>query len=432
MSDQPEITAEKVLARVEPIPTAWAHVDEQGRLVLPVEVTARYGLLPGAKMRLEESENVIRLHRPITHLAKVYVEPTNLCNLGCVTCFRNGWDETLGRMSGATFENILENLKSFSPLPTVFFGGVGEPLFHPMTVEWIARVRQMGARAEMITNGTLLTEKKARQIIKADLDILWVSLDGASPQSYSDIRLGAELPNVLANLKLFRKLRVGSHHPRPQIGIAFVAMQRNIGDLPALLRLGRQVDAKYVSVSNVLPCSEDMQSDVLYRKAIKNITYMPSPWLRYLSLPKIDLDETTIDAFKAALNSGYNVNLAGNNLGGANDVCKFIESGSIAIGWQGDVSPCPPLLHNQVTYLHGKPRLNKRHVVGNINDSPLQALWEDPEYVAYRERVQRFAFAPCTYCGGCEMSEANVDDCFANVHPACGGCLWAQAVIQCP
>lgn len=59
-------------------------------------------------------------------------------------------------------------------------------------------------------------------------------------------------------------------------------------------------------------------------------------------------------------------------------------------------------------------------------------MWLDPEYIAYRERVHSFAFAPCTTCDGCEMSLANETDCFSNVAPACGGCLWAQEVIQCP
>jgi MoaA/NifB/PqqE/SkfB family radical SAM enzyme len=29
-------------------------------------------------------------------LNKVYVEPTNRCNLICVTCIRNSWDEPFG------------------------------------------------------------------------------------------------------------------------------------------------------------------------------------------------------------------------------------------------------------------------------------------------------------------------------------------------
>lgn len=70
------------------------------------------------------------MHRPITQLTKVYVEPTTGCNIGCVTCFRNDWDEPIGRMTEATFQRILDGLDAFTPRPTGYFGGIGEPLYN--------------------------------------------------------------------------------------------------------------------------------------------------------------------------------------------------------------------------------------------------------------------------------------------------------------
>jgi hypothetical protein len=78
--------------------TAWAEVDENGRLILPPEVAQQYGLIPGSKVRLDEGHNFVRMHRPVTHLTKVYIEPTVACNLDCITCFRNAWDQPMGRM----------------------------------------------------------------------------------------------------------------------------------------------------------------------------------------------------------------------------------------------------------------------------------------------------------------------------------------------
>jgi MoaA/NifB/PqqE/SkfB family radical SAM enzyme len=171
---------------------------------------------------------------------------------------------------------------------------------------------------------------------------------------------------------------------------------------------------------------------MLYPNTLRSVTYMSSPWHAQLGLPRMDIEEETTDALFAALNSDYNITFAGNSLAGASDVCTFIEDGTISVGWDGGVAPCLPLLHTHVSILHGKPRHNRRHILGNIGEDPLLDLWHEPEYVAYRERVHRFAFAPCTFCGGCEMSEANEEDCFGNGFPACGGCLWAQGVIRCP
>ena len=134
----------------------WATINEQGQLVIPKEFVEQYGLLPGSQVRLEKAPNHLRLHRPVTQLTKVYIEPTDLCNLKCSMCIRNNWDEPLGRMSEITFERILANLAEMDPKPTVFFGGLGEPLFHPKTIEWITAVKAQGAPVELMNNGVKL------------------------------------------------------------------------------------------------------------------------------------------------------------------------------------------------------------------------------------------------------------------------------------
>ena len=412
--------------------TLWGEVDEQGRLIFPAEMAAQFGLQPGARFRLENGGNGIKLHRPVTHLTKVYIEPTDQCNIACRTCIRNSWDENLGRMSDETFSRILESVQQLDHMPTIFFGGLGEPLFHKHTVEWMARAKAAGARVELISNGTMLTEKRSQQIIDADLDLLWVSIDGATPESYADVRLGAELPKVVENLARFRRMRGGGHFPRPEVGIAFVAMARNIDDLPEVLHIGHRVGAKHFSVSNVLPYTADMQAEMLYKRSLRGIAYMDTPAHATLSLPLMDINDQTRDAFVKALQSGYNINFAGNSWGSAHDVCKFIENGTLSIGWDGGVSPCWPLMHTHTSYLHSKPHVSRRHVVGNVNERDLLDIWLDEEFLTYREKVQSFGFAPCTICGGCDLSEANDEDCFGNEFPACGSCLWSQGVIQCP
>ena len=410
----------------------WAEVDEQGRLVVPAEVAEAYGLAPGGRARIELEKDKLRLHRPVSQLAKIYIEPTNRCNIDCRTCMRHGWDTKMGKMSEQTFERLLESVAQIWPRPSIFFGGIGEPLFHPRTIEMVGRMKALGAEVELITNGTLLNEERARGLIDAGLDTLWVSIDGATPESYADVRLGAELPNVIENLRRFRRLRPPAHRPKPTIGIAFVAMKRNLADLPKVLALGRSLGAKQFMVSNLLPHTEEMAQETLYNRVLSDIAYLPSAWLPEVNLPKIEINDETSAPFFEALNKKLNVTYAGNNFGGANDVCVFIEGGSTAVGWDGYVSPCLPLLYNHTQYLNGWRRLSKRHIVGDVGGRDLLSIWQNSEYVAYRERVQSFAFPPCTFCGGCDLLDSNEEDCLGNEFPVCGGCLWAQAVIRCP
>ena len=162
-------------------------------------------------------------------------------------------------------------------------------------------------------------------------------------------------------------------------------MKRNINDLPKIIKMGHTFGAKYFSVSNVQPATSEMQEDRLYTRTMRNIAYLPSPMLPKLSLPKMDFNEDTQAALTEAFNSGCNVSFAGNNWGGANDVCNFVESGTMSVAWTGDISPCWPLMHTHTSYLHGKPKLSKKHVIGNVREKNIEALWLDPAYVSYHK-----------------------------------------------
>ncbi len=75
---------------------------------------------------------------------------------------------------------------------------------HPDIVKMVAQASTLGAQVELITKGTLLRREMSRKLIEAGLDMLWVSLDGANPESYADVRLGAAFHEVIANVSVFR------------------------------------------------------------------------------------------------------------------------------------------------------------------------------------------------------------------------------------
>ena len=415
-----------------------AQVDENGRLSFSPEFSLQYGLKPGATVHVDETAKGPRLRLPVTHLKKVYVEPTNRCNLDCRTCMRNSWDEPLGQMSRQTFARIIEGLKRFSPPPTVFLGALGEPLSHPDILDMVIQTKALGASVEMITNGTLLTKDLSKQLIDAGLDMLWVSLDGATPESYGDVRLGALLPEVLANIRAFRNscwtapspLSTSAYQIKPEIGIVFVAMKRNIHELPQLLTLATELGATRVLVSNVLPYTEEMTKEILYTRSLSDMAYQSS--IFKLELPKLDIDEDTKKSLYLSMQARHSISLVRSHLWEGNDYCPFIENGAMAINWEGSLSPCIPLLHSHKSYFEGTERSHRRYAIGNINEHTVEELWNKPEYLSFRERVQAFEFAPCTYCGGCTFLWENEKDCLGNPFPTCGACLWAQGIIQCP
>jgi MoaA/NifB/PqqE/SkfB family radical SAM enzyme len=408
-------------------------MDEEGRLLLPAELSRQFGLNPGAEAAVDQALNHLRIYPPVSHLAKLYIEPTNGCNLKCRTCIRNIWEEATGQMSRHTFARIMEGIRSLPSPPAVVFGGFGEPLSHPDIVRMVTQMKELGCSVELVTNGTLLSREMSDQLIRAQLDILWVSIDGAKPESYADVRRGAALPEVLGHLTTFRDIRMEAWLQKPEIGVVFVAMKRNMNDLPSLLQIGSRLDVSRFLVTNVLPYTEELKNEVLYSEALSDIIYQPVLQLPRVRLPKMNVGEIAWKVLYEALrNGGQSVSIGGAILGEASDRCPFIESGAAAISWDGNLSPCLPLMHSFFSFLDDRKRVSRREIIGSLGERQLMELWCAPEYVAFRERVRDFSFSHCVFCAGCELSLANEEDCRKNIFPTCGGCLWAQGVFQCP
>ena len=72
-------------------------------------------------MRLMEKGMRLIVDRDIDRLAKLYVEPTNRCNLDCRTCMRQGWEEGLGFMEFELFRKDHGGPASFARAARIFF-----------------------------------------------------------------------------------------------------------------------------------------------------------------------------------------------------------------------------------------------------------------------------------------------------------------------
>ena len=408
-------------------------IDEDGRINLPEDLTKSLGLNPGNLARLESSTSDVTISRSMNHLNQVYLEPTNACNLTCSTCMRNVWDEPLGFMSDQTFKRVAEGLRAITPVPKVFFGGVGEPLFHPQIQSMVSAVKQLGAEVELITNGLLLDEQTAEWIVNLGVDRIWVSIDGASPESYADVRLGDALQLVLENVLGLMRKRIRRELVSPALGVAFVAMKRNIADLPNVIALGRKLGADYFSISNVLPHTPALRDEVLYRDSLFYAGTPSNTYNNTIDLPRMDFSQETSAILAEILNGSGKIAVSGKQLNLGDDTCPFVRKGSISIRWDGEASPCLPLMHTHTSYIEEIIRTTHAWSVGNINDQTLTGLWNQAAYRDLRQRLTAFDFPPCTICTtSCHMVKENLTDCWDSPRPTCGGCLWAKGLIQCP
>jgi len=320
---------------------------------------------------------------PDDRLRKVYVEPTNACNLSCSTCVRHAWDEPEGFMKWATFEAVVDGLvtgrsgaaEGPNAAPTIVFMGLGEPLLHARFLDMVRLAKGRGLRVEVTTNALLLDGPLAEALIGAGLDQLVVSIDGASAEAFGRVRSGASLERVIENVRFLHDQRGSYYGPRVRIGIEFVAMRSNIRELPALNRLAAKVGASFVIVSNVLAYSPELVAETLYDRGATAgggpATTATPRWL----LPRLDADEEVGAALGAALRTVTQVSVLDHDLGSANAHCPFVHADACAVAWHGGLSPCPPLLHTYRCFVLGRrEKVMTRWEVGRLPGETLAAL----------------------------------------------------------
>lgn len=102
---------------------------------------------------------------------------TRACNLKCVHCYAHAVEKSLEKeLSTDQARVMIDDLAAFG-VPVLLFSG-GEPLMRKDLVTLAHYAVDKGMRAVISTNGTLITEEKAKELKDVGLSYVGVSLDG--------------------------------------------------------------------------------------------------------------------------------------------------------------------------------------------------------------------------------------------------------------
>ena len=116
---------------------------------------------------------------------------TYRCNLKCSFCYAgcNCTTNPVGsneEMSGEEIKKILWKIFHQSKVPSVSFTG-GEPTLRPELFELIKYAKELGMRANLISNGINIMEKYAKKLADSGLDSAQISLEGITPDTHDSI-----------------------------------------------------------------------------------------------------------------------------------------------------------------------------------------------------------------------------------------------------
>jgi sulfatase maturation enzyme AslB (radical SAM superfamily) len=137
----------------------------------------------------------------------VRVETTNACNARCTICPHRSLRRPIVCMDDTCYQKIIDECAAHR-CRELHLHNFGEPLLDKRIEERIRYAKQRGiSKVKIFSNGSLLTEDRARGLIEAGLDEIKISFDGAAREEFEQIRVPLKFDTVVANVENLVALR---------------------------------------------------------------------------------------------------------------------------------------------------------------------------------------------------------------------------------
>lgn len=426
------------------------------------------------------------MHSPFPQ--KLYVELTTRCNLSCAKCvkFSEGSDIVEKDMDFELYTNLVPTL---AHVKTLILNGIGEPLLHPRLFEILKVSREsMEENAEIgfQSNGLLINDQSATQLIDSGLSTICLSVDDMAPPSLGNNHSFSGVASAVASLQNARNKTAKSL----KIGLEVVLKKETLGELPQLVTWAGEKGIDYILTTHLIAYSVENEQSTLFNPNPPEATSLYRKYHKEAGKIGINLKEEyehyqrfagtrspqavrtlfaelqeEIKSLETALNldrllktnisvlhelssvqkevqeiaNRYDLQISfppHQALNHPERVCPFMQEHASFIGVSGEVMPCHFLWHSYKFRLNRDEIQVERKSFGNVRESLLENIWNKNEYTHFRQAARTPSYSPCWSCplAPCPTfvndNISNAHDCYGSAVP-CGHCMWSQGGFTC-
>ena len=189
------------------------------------------------KLVRQAQVGVDMLRRPNAVPAMPYyfvVGTTTACPLNCIMCTRDSVISDASRLSFRDYKQLMDTIK---PLQ-VSVGDLGESLFDPDLDRKIRYTKEMGAAIDVVTSN-VVSVFPSPAIVETGLDLLKVSIDGATAETHNAIR-GAYFETAVQNTRELIAVRNELGSRTPYVRLQFVIQRRSYREIADYVRLAAE------------------------------------------------------------------------------------------------------------------------------------------------------------------------------------------------
>jgi len=334
------------------------------------------------------------------------------CNLSCRECWlygdsasENTWLEEVKReqISLDMWNGLVDELAANTATPSISIMG-GEPLMHPHILELVRQAKQRAPACslDMSTNGTLLP-RMADGLVDGGIDIVYISLDGPTPEINNPIRGRNSFERVVTGVKALQQAcREAGRGPR--IALNFTLTGMNYTALPGMVRLAEELDIGQLTVDLAMYFTKEEGKST--RPAFEPIIGRPfMSWTGYCNEHQhAGVDRARLlEVLEEAKNGSDDVEV----LVAPVRYTSEEQSTYFTDQWREVVheTTCPKLWA-QTTVLPNGDVLSctpfADTVMGTVKDSSLGEVWSGDAYGRMRDLIKQELQPICYRC--CELS----------------------------
>ena len=320
------------------------------------------------------------LSAPIT----VTWEITAACNIACVHCLSASGKR---RPRELTTEQALALVDELAEMQVfqIHFGG-GEPFIYPGIWHVLERCRERSLVMCVSTNGTLITQERARRLAALEPIYFQVSLDGGTPATNDRIRGQGVFARALRGLERLAAENLS-------LTVNSVLTRYSFAELDRLYEIAASFDAK-LRVTRLRPSGrgQDVWAD-LHPTRDQYCAF--AAWLREHP------DVLTADSF-------FHLNAFGHKLAGL-DMCGAATA-TCCICPEGEIYPCA---------FFQAPEFE----AGNLHEHRFRDIWRNSALFAFYRNMGGGACSDCgqynTCHGGCPATKWFVHHSLQIKDPEC-------------
>src|SRR4030042_1180904 len=307
----------------------------------------------------------------------IEIEITTVCNKRCILCEHTYWKgQPVKHLTFEEFKNIVDQ---FPDLKWTNLTGEGDAFLNKNYMRMISYLKSKDTPVYLVDSFDLINEKVARQLVDLGVDGIYISMDGATRETYNSIKIGCDFDRTTQNIKNLLMYKKETKSPIPEICFRFVVTKLNVHEMPKFIEFVSSLGGKEVlgDGSRVEFCG------LLEFKEIKH--------LKVEKLPK-DIIQATVEKAQMLKVDVMFCHAEPETHPPVEHCLAWMEP---YVMIEGYVLPCcSVLMSNQRSFL--------RHPsFGNIYSQSFEEIWDSDRYRQFRYFVNKKEHKLPLSCRGC-------------------------------